>query len=105
MFVKYQRGNKPTKAILLDSGETILIRLGDIDNDSGFYSMQIKRNLFITNPSAKRLIDDPDEFEFDGGDNTADAAIPIELNLEMHHSFSSNNGQFGDVDWVSFTAP
>ncbi len=97
--------NYVKKALIMQPGETIYIRFFDAFNSGNFYSMNIQQSGFQNNASLFRTITDPDEFESGAGDNSAATAVPIVLNEEYHHSFSNNDGQFGDQDWMVFTAP
>ena len=104
-FTLYSESGFAQKTLMLEPGEQVFIRLFDALNYGNFYGMQISQDGYKSGSSKFLLVNDPDSFEEGNGDNSTSTATPIQLDEETQHSFSVNDGQFGDEDWFTFTAP
>ncbi len=97
-FVRYTK-----KAFYLPSGETVDFVINDPFSSGHPYSVIIKRD-DSTSSSFVRP-ENPDIFESGESDNDVSNATPLNLNEASHHTLSTNDGDYGDLDWFSFTAP
>jgi len=90
------------KAFYLPSGETVNFVINDPFNSGYPYSVIIKRDDSVSSSFARP--ENPDTFETAGDDDVSNAT-PLNLDEVSDHTLSTNDGDYGDLDWFSFTAP
>jgi hypothetical protein len=91
----------PNDALVVESGKTYYLKVSDSSGIGGAYSISISRNGFGAASSGVPEI--PDIYE--PMDNKRENATLLTLDEIQDHSFSFNNGDFGDEDWFVFTVP
>jgi len=89
------------KLLHLMTGETVYIRIEDIDSLGNAYSISIGS---AYKNSSTAVPTNPDEHEGNDDNNQVNATTLI-TNSVSDHTLSNDNNTFSDIDWFTFTAP
>jgi len=93
--------NVYSKYVHLISGENIYIEVSDPLSTGDKYIVHMGDQL-LSSPVFNAS--DPDEFELNNDDIKSNATT-LGIDVISDHSLSVNNENYGDVDWLVFTAP
>ena len=89
------------KLLHLQPGEQIFIQINDNQSRGDAYSINIG-DRYKTSSGA--TVENPDQYEANN-DNIQSNATVLTYGISSNHSLSNNDGNFGDIDWFTFTAP